>query len=584
MQQALRRAVVCAWLLAATFVLVPAPPAAGEVRAVNTIHVTKYEDVVNPSDGLISLREAMTTADTDGMDTVVTLHPVETYVLDQCGGADNGTLIAGPDGSLTIEGLDPHASVEQTCAGAGVFDIDVGTDTFRLDNVTIAGGDRGVTINGHLGGGIGIEHADAVEIVDAIFEDNATAQVAGGGALYVNEGSVAIENSSFVGNESPTAGSAVVLRNRASITGAAFVGNHAGTGPAIFFDGGDVALTNSTIAGNSNDDATAAGITGTNDLEFTNVTLSGADPAQLALATSLTTAGSVFELTTAGSVCGIDPSDVTSLGNNWGTDLSCDLDAGTDIQGPGHDPLLRPVFRNGGPPSLYPEEDSPLLDSILASDSNLPDDDQRGVTRPQRPMGDIGSIEVAVCEDLFDDVDASNPFCWEIGWLSGSGVTTGFADGGYHPADRVTRQSMAAFMYRLAGSERGPSPNCTSAPFPDVPKTHPFCGEIDWLVDEGVTTGFADGKYHPNDVVSRQSMAAFMYRLAGSPNGDDPPCATPPFPDVPTTNTFCGEIDWLVDHGVTTGFADGKYHPTDPVTRQSMAAFLYRLAAGLITV
>jgi S-layer homology domain len=111
-------------------------------------------------------------------------------------------------------------------------------------------------------------------------------------------------------------------------------------------------------------------------------------------------------------------------------------------------------------------------------------------------------------------VGLSNAFCWEIGWLAGSGVTTGFADGGYHPADKVTRQSMAAFMYRLAGSPRGPNPFCTTAAFPDVPKTHPFCGEIDWLVDEGITTGFSDGKYHPTDAVTRQSMAAFMYRLA----------------------------------------------------------------------
>jgi hypothetical protein len=147
----------------------------------------------------------------------------------------------------------------------------------------------------------------------------------------------------------------------------------------------------------------------------------------------------------------------------------------------------------------------------------------------------------------------------------------------------VTRQSMAAFMYRLAGSPRGPDPSCTSAPFPDVPTSHPFCGEIDWLVDEGVTTGFADGKYHPNDNVSRQSMAAFMYRLADSPNGPDPACTVAPFPDVATSNPFCGEIEWLVDEGVTTGFADGGYHPTDSVTRQSMAAFMYRLADGIIT-
>jgi hypothetical protein len=74
-------------------------------------------------------------------------------------------------------------------------------------------------------------------------------------------------------------------------------------------------------------------------------------------------------------------------------------------------------------------------------------------------------------------------------------------------------------------------------------------------------------------------MAAFMYRLAGSPLGADPVCVASDFPDVPTTHPFCGEIDWLVDEQVTTGFTEGTYRPAAPVTRQSMAAFMYRLAA-----
>ena len=44
-----------------------------------------------------------------------------------------------------------------------------------------------------------------------------------------------------------------------------------------------------------------------------------------------------------------------------------------------------------------------------------------------------------------------------------------------------------------------------------------------------------------------QSMAVFLYRLRGVPLGDDPPCATAPFPDVPADHPFCGEITWLAD-------------------------------------
>jgi hypothetical protein len=114
--------------------------------------------------------------------------------------------------------------------------------------------------------------------------------------------------------------------------------------------------------------------------------------------------------------------------------------------------------------------------------------------------------------------------------------------------------------------------------FPDVPADHGFCTEIEWLVDEGITTGYDDGTFRPTTPVDRQSMAAFLYRAAGSPNGPDPTCTTAAFPDVPANHLFCGEIDWLVDEGITTGYDDGTFRPTTPVDRQSMAAFLYRAA------
>jgi hypothetical protein len=48
------------------------------------------------------------------------------------------------------------------------------------------------------------------------------------------------------------------------------------------------------------------------------------------------------------------------------------------------------------------------------------------------------------------------------------------------------------------------------------------------------------------------------------------------FPDVTNSNPFHDDIDAIADAGITAGFADGGYHPSDPVTRQAMAAFMHR--------
>jgi hypothetical protein len=48
------------------------------------------------------------------------------------------------------------------------------------------------------------------------------------------------------------------------------------------------------------------------------------------------------------------------------------------------------------------------------------------------------------------------------------------------------------------------------------------------------------------------------------------------FPDVPAGNPFHSQIDAIAEAGITAGFSDGTYRPSDPVTRQSMAAFMHR--------
>jgi hypothetical protein len=95
---------------------------------------------------------------------------------------------------------------------------------------------------------------------------------------------------------------------------------------------------------------------------------------------------------------------------------------------------------------------------------------------------------------------------------------------------------------------------------------------------QGVTTGFPDGSFHPTEVVQRQAMAAFLYRFAGSPRGPHPSCATAPFTDVPTAANFCGEIAWLKDTGISKGNPNGSFSPGASISREAMAAFLHRLS------
>ena len=60
-----------------------------------------------------------------------------------------------------------------------------------------------------------------------------------------------------------------------------------------------------------------------------------------------------------------------------------------------------------------------------------------------------------------------------------------------------------------------PAVALASHQFPDVPTGHPFHAEIHAIAEAGITAGFMDGGYHPSDPVTRQAMAAFMQRGFG---------------------------------------------------------------------
>jgi streptogramin lyase len=176
---------------------------------------------------------------------------------------------------------------------------------------------------------------------------------------------------------------------------------------------------------------------------------------------------------------------------------------------------------------------------------------------------------------LFSDVSFQHPFYDEIDWMAGEEITTGYEDGTYKPGAPVSRAAMSAFMYRLA--QEPPFAPPLDPSFDDVPADHPFFLEIEWMNEEEITTGYQDGTFKPAATVTRQSMAAFMYRLA------DEPSYTPgsTFSDVSSSHPFRHEIGWMAVSGVSTGYEDGTFRPSAPVTRAAMSAFMYRLGALL---
>jgi hypothetical protein len=111
--------------------------------------------------------------------------------------------------------------------------------------------------------------------------------------------------------------------------------------------------------------------------------------------------------------------------------------------------------------------------------------------------------------------------------------------------------------------------------FPDVPADHPHTAAIGWMAQEGITLGYPDGTFRPSDAVQRGAMSSFMYRLAGEPAGL---FAAPDFPDVARDHPHRDAIAWMAQEGITLGYPDGTFRPSDAVQRGAMSSFMHRMA------
>ncbi|MGQ4532102.1 S-layer homology domain-containing protein [Dermabacteraceae bacterium P13138] len=190
----------------------------------------------------------------------------------------------------------------------------------------------------------------------------------------------------------------------------------------------------------------------------------------------------------------------------------------------------------------------------------------------------------AADKQVATDVPAGRKFSGEIQWMLEQGISTGWDDGSYRPLGNVSREAMAAFLYRLAGS---PEVKADPKAFTDISRSQ-FVKEITWMRESGISTGWSeDNTFRPGQDVNRDAMAAFLHRFCTKFPGkcsaavsEENVAAQPdpaPFNDVKPGDMFADDIKWLAKAKITTGWEDGNYQPLSPIKRDAMAAFIYRL-------
>lgn len=167
----------------------------------------------------------------------------------------------------------------------------------------------------------------------------------------------------------------------------------------------------------------------------------------------------------------------------------------------------------------------------------------------------------------FPDVSSGAWYYPYVQDVSEKGLMGGYSDGRFGPNDKLTRGQFATVLWRMSGS-----PDMGYSSFPDVPASSFYAKASEWARSEGVITGYSDGRFGGNDDINREQVATILYRYSGGEASGN----IWEFPDAGSVSTFAKEgMSYAVGNGIISG-DNGKLNPQGTVVRAVAATMISR--------
>ena len=118
------------------------------------------------------------------------------------------------------------------------------------------------------------------------------------------------------------------------------------------------------------------------------------------------------------------------------------------------------------------------------------------------------------------------------------------------------------------------TPPMQSGSFTDVSSGDWYYEAVQYACKNGLMTGTGGGAFSPNATVTRGMLVTILYRLEGT----DAASGASPFTDI-SSGSYCEQAAaWAAANGIVSGYGDGRFGPNDALTREQLAAILYRYA------
>ena len=181
-------------------------------------------------------------------------------------------------------------------------------------------------------------------------------------------------------------------------------------------------------------------------------------------------------------------------------------------------------------------------------------------------------------ETKFNDVSANDWFASAVDYVTGKGMMNGTADNTFSPKANTTRGMVVTVLYRLENQ-----PSTSAASFTDVASGAYYANAVAWANANGIVSGYGSGKFGPNDKVTREQLAAILYRYAQYKKYDVSGAnSLDGYTDAQSVSSYAvPALQWANAAGVVTGKSGSKLDPKGNATRAEVAAMLMRFCENV---
>ena len=179
----------------------------------------------------------------------------------------------------------------------------------------------------------------------------------------------------------------------------------------------------------------------------------------------------------------------------------------------------------------------------------------------------------------FGDVDDGDWFADAVRFVYANGMMNGVSETDFAPHAATSRSMIVTILYRMEGE-----PVVDYAmDFTDVASDAYYTEAVRWAASKGIVGGYGNGLFGANDDVTREQLAAILYRYAACQGYDVSQRADlSGFGDASSISGYAQEaLSWAHAQGLVLGFEDGSLRPQGTASRAQIAAVLMRFLAAV---